>query len=564
MSNNQKFNEAKERLINSAQRVAGAYMLSKYGSAHFSGEPKVELTSTEGPTSSSFVFSGSITCFAADGLLNQVGVNMTINENDIEVTSEDIQANISDALNSAEEQPEHVVASLDGFKLQDDGTVYLKVSHKAVQSPVLGIVGKNEYATSKDRAALLQGILKDAFLETPTTFEGEFKEPTIEKAAIEKQAKLSVEARPNVCRNCEDANCFACEGKCNDGPCECANCNGKGGSKEKKSWLTADFDAQEVELPEEVKQEVLEGYSQPGANTPSAHFYYFNVADGKLYDGTFSVWDDEMSNKNYEYVYAFDTGIFSKNPLFSGETPLHPSANVAIKEDMPMARAHDSMSHMAQFEEQSDLSAQLKVEHEAANSLMSMLQGMGYGTAKTVEITSSKDGFDIMTAIDDAGAVKAVSIPVTVKEGKVVLPKKTLVSTLISKGLDIQARLAEQFDLEVVKKLAAIEEKIAYEAKEANDILAERPVSVEKTAAGEKQPFFDSDDSTLTVQKHLLPNHEDMKVGDKFSDGTDQWELVNTDGQQNSKGEGDSSIWTMKKCQNPERSNKEPKNKMPI
>jgi RNA polymerase subunit RPABC4/transcription elongation factor Spt4 len=528
MSNTQKFNEAKERLITSAQRVAGAYMLSKYGSAHFSGEPKVELTSTEGPTNSSFVFSGSITCFAGDGLLNQVGVNMTVNENDIEVTSEDIQANISDALNAAEDQPEHVVASLDGFKLQDDGTIYLKVSHKAVQSPVLGIVGKNEYATSKDRAALLQGILKDAFLETPVTFEGEFKEPTIEKAAAEEKGDSK------SCKECgysfksHQDKCPYCEGG------RKAEASLKG---TKKSWLTAGFDA----VPE-MSDEQLDENSM----------YQDHVKCNNC------EWDG-MVGRNSESC----PGCGANGMLMDIEQDVEAAKpTMGIREDMPMARAHDSMSHMAQFEEQSDLAAQMKVEHEAANSLMSMLQGMGYGTAKTVEITSSKDGFDIMTAIDDAGAVKAVSIPVTVKEGKVVLPKKALISTLISKGLDIQARLAEQFDLEVVKKLAAIEEKIAYEAKEANDILAEMPVT--KTANEGKNTMFEGDTDTLTVQKHLLPNHEKMKVGDKISDGSDQWELVNTGGQQNSKGEDDGSLWTMKKCQSPARSDEEPKNTMPI
>src|SRR5665213_3528656 len=108
---NPKFNEAKERLINAAQRVAGTYLLSRYGSAHLSREPKVELTATEGPISSSFVFKGQITCYAADGLLNQVGVNMTINDNDIEVTSEDVQGNISSALNAAEEHSTETVTA---------------------------------------------------------------------------------------------------------------------------------------------------------------------------------------------------------------------------------------------------------------------------------------------------------------------------------------------------------------------------------------------------------------------------------------------------------------------
>src|SRR5689334_21758967 len=111
MSTHPKFNEAKSRLITSAERVAGNYLLHKYGSAHLTGEPTVELTYKEGPTSSSFIFSGKIVCHASDGLLNQVGVNMTVNENDIEVTSEDVQANVTNALNAAEEQADVVVAS---------------------------------------------------------------------------------------------------------------------------------------------------------------------------------------------------------------------------------------------------------------------------------------------------------------------------------------------------------------------------------------------------------------------------------------------------------------------
>jgi len=486
---NPKFHKAKERLITSAQRVAGAYLLSKYGTAHLSGEPKVELTATEGPTSSSFVFSGTITCFAADSLLNQVGVNMTVNENDIEVTSEDIQANITDAVNAAKDQPEHVVASLDGFKLTDDGTVYLKVSHSDLQDANLGLVGKNEYAMSPNRAELLQNIVKDAMLDLPVTFTGEFKEPVIAKK-----------------------ECPTCKGKEHEYRGGCPDCGAYSGpskdySQEKEasipakksSWLTADLEVPTID-----------------------------------------------ENGNVILAEIDETKEVAK---------------LAIKEDLPMARAHDSMAHMAQFQEQSDLEAQLKVEHEAANSLLSLLQGMGYGTAKAVEITSSKEGYDIMTAIDDAGTVKAVSIPVTVKEGKVVLPKKALVSTLIAKGLDAKAKLMEQFDLEALEKLAAIDEKMAYEAAEADAIIAERPV--QKEAAGEKQPFFDSDDSTMTVQKHLLPNHEDLKVGDRLNDGVDDWEIVNEEGQQNDKNEGSSSQWTLKKVQGPERDGKKVKNRIP-
>lgn len=509
---NPKFNEAKERLINSAQRVAGAYLLSKYGSAHLAGEPKVELTTTQGPTSSSFVFSGQITCFAADGLLNQVGVNMTVNENDIQVESETIQADITEALNAQRDHTDKVLAaSLDGFKLNDDGSKYFKVSHSDLQDANLGIVGKNEYEASPNKSELLQSIVKDAMLETPISFTGEFKEPVIAKSASW----------------LEDI--------------KCEDCKAVSSGHDRKHYC-------EKHQPKNDKEASLQTEIKPQAKKSSwLTAELLTIAEDQ---------SDEM---------IADECDTCKNAQSSCKcASLVEVATVSITDDIPMARMADHLAQSAQLEEQSGLAAQAKVEHEAANALMALLQGMGYGSAKIVESSRSNDGLDFMAAIDDAGSVKAVSIPVVIKDAKVVLPKKSLISTLVSKGLDVKAKLAEQFDMDVLEKLAAIEEKIAYEAKEAENILNERPTSVEKVANEGKNTMFEGDTDTLTVQKHLLPNHEDMKVGDKISDGSDQWELVNTGGQQNSKGEDDGSLWTMKKCQAPARSDEEPKNKMPI
>ena len=499
MSTNQKFIEAKQRLVTSAERVAGTYMLHKYGSAHLIGEPKVELTHVEDPKSSAFVFSGKITCFASDGLLTQVGVNMTINENDIEVTSEDVQSNITNALNAVEEHQDVVMASLNGFKLTDDGTPYLKVSHLDLNDSKLGVIGKNEYETSSDKVALLKGIVKDAFVNSIVSFTGEFAAPTI---VAKKQ-----------CPKCGGRLVADSTGLPEKGDRECEEC-GKKVYVEKKA-----------SVQEDVKPQLKASW----------------LTNELLKDAGLDEIDYEPGKEVKEAADDFK--------------------GIQINEDMPRGKSADTLLQAAQAEEQSSLEAQLKVEHEAANELLSLLQGMGYGSAKAIEVTSSKDGVDVMTAIDHDGAVKAVSIPVAVKEGKIVLPKKTLISTLIAKGLDVRAKLMEQFDTELLEKLAAIDEKIAYSEKEVEELLNWRPV--EKQAAGEKQPFFDSDDSTLTVQKHLLPNHDKLKLHDKISDGTDQWEIVNQEGQQNSKGEGDSSLWTLKKCQNPERSKDEPANKIP-
>lgn len=535
MSTNQKFNDAKERLVITAQRVAGNYLLAKYGSAHLVNEPVVELTYTQDEKSTAYRFSGKITCYASDGLLNQVGVNMTINENDIEVTSEDVQSNVTNALVSAEENQDVLVASLDGFRLKDDGSNYLKVSHVAAHEADLGIVGKDEWKGSKNKSALLQGILKDAAISPKVEFTGEFTEPTIEKTAGPKHDP--------------DANdkCLECGKEQGDTSGVCEFCGGA---------TARDCAHCRASLKAPVKKEAAqESKPQPRSTWLTAELLKDAAEDA--IDETF-----ECSKCGQNEREGLATTVEGKKYCEECATAMGKFATISIEENMPRAKAADHLIQTAQAEEQSALEAQLKVEHEAANELVNLLHGMGYGTAKAVEITSSKEGFDVMTAVDHNGAIKAVSIPVTVKEGKYALPKKGLIATLIEKGLDVQAKLAEQFDLETLEKLAAIDDRMAWEANEFNAILNEK--SVEKTANEGKNTMFEGDTDTLTVQKHLIPNHESLKVGDKVSDGSDQWEIVNQGGQQNSKGEGDSSLWTMKKCQAPARSDDEPKNKIPL
>jgi hypothetical protein len=535
-----KFDEAKNKLIIQATRVAGNYLLAKYGQAHLIGEPKVELITTTNDQTNAIEFNGKITVFAA-GLLNNINVDMTVNSNEIEVDSEtSVQSNVTNALNAAEQNKDIFVASLDGFHLTDDGSKYLKVSHTAAQDSVLGIVGKNEYAASKDKSALLQGILKDAAIAPKVEFTGEFVDPTISIQAKEKA--------PHGCDKCEDS--FWTAGNLKEHKHNLHESKKEAALTQpaaKSTWLTADFDT-DMETPMSG-EEVMEWYCPTCKES-------------------FEAWDVNKHNKNCPDLQVLHNG--SEVPVMTEEEHYKQweadqaeKPTIAIKEDMPMARAADYMVQAAQLEEQSALEAQIKVEHEAANELMSTLQGMGYGSAKAVEVTSSKEGFDIMAAVDHAGAVKAVSIPVTVKEGKYILPKKSIIAALIEKGLNVQQKLAEQFDLEALEKLAAIEERIAFEANEVVSILNHKPAAVEKEAAGEKQPFFDSDDSTITLNKHMLPNSDDLKMGDRVSDGTDSYEIVNQNAQQNDKNEGSSSLWTLKKVQAPEHDGKEPKNKIP-
>jgi hypothetical protein len=569
MSTNYKFNQAQDKLITEAQRVAGAYLLTKYGSAHLVGEPKVELTYQTNPISNAVEFTGKI-LVKADVVhgkgFSTLDVNMSINENNIEVESDNIQANIVEALNAATEHNDVVTASLDAFSLTDDGTPYLKVSHIALNDASLGQVGKNEYKNSPDRSELLQTIVKDAMArvanETTISFTGEFKEPVIEIEAKghtrmcgEPESTEDSENCPNLKwhdlfeksekKVAEKTKTYPCP-KCGDEldaegvDCRCSQPSAK------KSWLTADLMSEDPE-PYADSEQLEETDKYVLWSTP--------YADHTTY------W---VSDKEGAELAAFNTIEEARAAMATGQgLEMLDEASVAINNNMPKASMSDTLAQSMQAEQQMHIAAQEKIKNEAVNSLVAMLQGMGYGSSKIAEVSMTDSKIDAMVTLDHAGTTKAVNIPVTIVDAKVVLPKKSLVSELINKGLDIRAKMAESFSQEVLEKIAAIEELENYKEAEANAILAERP-TVKKEASGSDNMQTLGDTDTLELQKHLIPGHEDLKKGDKISDGSSQWEIVDTEWQQNDKNENSSSIWKLRKCAPPKSDEKEPETKVKI
>lgn len=522
--NSNKFNSAKERLVIEASRKAAEYLLTKYGSAHLIDEPKVELTSTIDPNSSAIVFNGKITVYATDLLNPVVGVNMTVNSNDIEVESEEsVQSKIENSLN-AQTETSPVSASLGSFKLADRGDGYLLVSHSDLNDANLGIVSQNEYNASANKAELLKTVVKDSLTRVASenaniSFVGEFKEPVIEKKSAE-----VIEAKNKGCKECGDT--FVNE-NCHCGTCECGPHNKNKSAK--KSWLnTADLN--------------------------------YTEAAPKVGDKRFCAMCDD-------YVPTYEDGgcQYCWNPTLSEEEKrqIESAKEVSISEDMPMARMSDHLAQSLQLEDQKVASAQEKVKTEAVNALVAMLHSMNYGTAKVAEVSMTDNKIDAMVTLDDAGTIKAVNIPVEVKESKVVLPKRSLVATLISKGLDINAKLSEEFSRQVLERIAAEEARVQFEQNEANQILAERPV-VTKKASGYDNTQYLGDQDIMELQKHLIPNHEDLKKGDKISDGSSQWEIIDTEWQQNDKNKDSASIWKLRKCKAPESDKKEPETKIKI
>lgn len=539
---NPKFQESKDKLILKAQNEASSFLLAKYGNGKITS-CKDSLTHKEAVLGGFYEFSGSITITAdveTGRGFHQVEMGMTVNTNDIEVESTNLQEKIENSLNRSQEtnlQDTTVHASLDAFILTDDGTPYLKVSHVDLNGADLGIVGKNEYAKSPDKVALLKSIITDKLTRIASegsaiVFTGTFAEPTIIK-----QAAGCDQCAASMINGvfCHETGCPNKKRKTRDDD-EQADVESS-----KKSWLTADFDEPEMDIPADYPVQPLDDDHE---------------VPGKATCGTCNrSWDDSVST--------------SMTPTPSGRCPFeqfHSATEpIAIQENMPRATQSNKLTQDMQVEAQITDSAKDKVKNQAVNALVSMLQSMGFGSAKVAEVTPSAEGFDIMTTLDHAGTTKAVSIPVAIKEATVVLPKKSLVSTLINKGLDIRARLSEDFSQEVLLKIAAIEEKLAYETNEVTSILNDTPeVVVEKVASDSSNEQFMGDTDVLTVQKHLLPNHEDLKEGDVISDGANDWEIFDTEAQQNDKNEGSSSEWKLRKKPTPQEDKKKSKERMDI
>jgi hypothetical protein len=177
-----------------------------------------------------------------------------------------------------------------------------------------------------------------------------------------------------------------------------------------------------------------------------------------------------------------------------------------------------------------------------------MLQGMGHGSSKVAEVTESKTGYDVMVTVDADSALRAVSIPVEVKASKVVLPKKALVSELISKGLDIQAKLAESFSQEVLVKMAEADEKAAFEKAEAEAIINEKVASLDKVAGNEPSSQYFGTNEVVYLNKHLIPeNITDLEIGDTVHIDGAGYRLVSKTKDALSRGEDDGSTWVFEK-----------------
>jgi hypothetical protein len=531
---NQNFESAKNKIIREAERQAMGYLSSKYGVAKLTKGSQVELTHVDGPISNTFDFTGKIRCFASTPVLegySDVGLDLTVNNNDVSVESEStVGDNIIKALNSSEDylpSEDVVTANLKDFRLIDSGdNKYLKVAHPALEDAEIGIVGRNEYETSPNKAELLKSIVSDSIVRTASynysiQFTGEFKNPVIEKYAdIKPTEKITKTAEfpGGPCKGCGKDLPLVW------GETYCKECVDKGlASPAKKSWLG------DLEAPME-----------------NDHQHNLGRIDelGKAHCVECDKTEEEIANES--------------NP-------------VSISENMPRASMADTLQQSMQAEQQKLAAEKDKLSNQAVNQLIPTLQSLGFGSARVSEVTPnlshSDSGFDgeitAMTFLEDKTSTKLVAFPIKIKSSQIELPKFPLLRELVEKAININEKLTEQLTKEALLSLASVDEKVTYEANEVKAILEDKieKVATENASSGTQ---FMPESETMTLQKHLLPGDlsESMEIGQEiFADGQ-YWKLVSKDSSQNSKGSNDGSLWKFIKCEAP-KGDKEPTTVIP-
>jgi hypothetical protein len=195
--------EVKARLVFKAERSLSAHLRAVAGAKILN--TKIDnLSISENQESSTPSYSGKIIAQVAflDGTQEKIAnVPVNVNNSEVDIVAKDVK----DALTNATLKQEAPVASsssvvtaaLNGFKVVDDGTRYLKVYHTAAYGDLeaIGAVSKEEYNTA-DKKQLLSEMLKDEAVSWPAdvNFVGEFAEPAVIEAHAVEEARYVVKA----------------------------------------------------------------------------------------------------------------------------------------------------------------------------------------------------------------------------------------------------------------------------------------------------------------------------------------------------------------------------------
>ena len=202
-----RLSEVRNKLIYTAERKLQAFLNSKKViGAHILSTRVDKLVISEAEFGSP-VFTGKLIAevlFIDDKVEKRAEIPVTVADSQPTIVETEVNEALQKAT-SPSDVPVHsshnITASLEDFKIVDDGTKYLKIYHTAAYGDLepIGAVSKDEYTICADKASLLKEMFVDEAIAWPAAidFSGEFKEPTITTALVE------VEKPYYVVKECE-------------------------------------------------------------------------------------------------------------------------------------------------------------------------------------------------------------------------------------------------------------------------------------------------------------------------------------------------------------------------
>ena len=189
---------ARENFCNKAEKLVVAKLYKRAEGVKIVATTLTDLVAKEDTKSSTLLYSGKVTVVATfmDGrLVKKADLSVALVDNDLVINDKVLEAELKAApaieeISSESRSSTNVKASLEDFKIINDGSKYLKIYHSAAYGDIspIGAISKSEYTECVNKEALLKDMFSDEAQGWPAvvSFKGAFKEPVIaDKISIE-------------------------------------------------------------------------------------------------------------------------------------------------------------------------------------------------------------------------------------------------------------------------------------------------------------------------------------------------------------------------------------------
>src|ERR1035437_10132901 len=197
---------ARENFCNKAEKLIVAKLHKRAEGVTIVVTTLTDFVAKQDIKSSTLLYSGKVTVVATfrDGrLVKKADLSVALVDNDLVINDKVLEAELKAApaieeISSESRSSTNVKASLEDFKVINDGSKYLKIYHSAAYGDIspIGAVSKSEYTECVNKEALLKDMFSDEAQGWPAVvaFRGTFKEPAVVDKISQEEVVYKVKA----------------------------------------------------------------------------------------------------------------------------------------------------------------------------------------------------------------------------------------------------------------------------------------------------------------------------------------------------------------------------------